>query len=122
MNANSNLSELSYEWDFGSSSVRLVEGNTVATHVFSVPGNYTVRVTVSVNSRNAWSETSILVLGLPVIILDMPPVFNSEFADFSGLVTASLLGGSEVFVEWLVDSNSLSTRHGAGKFRCVHVQ
>jgi hypothetical protein len=113
VNVTSNTSELSYTWHFGSSSLPLAERSSVARHVFSVPGNYTILVLLSVNSHIARSETSVLVLGLPVIVLEIPSVFNSELSDFSILVNASLLGGSEVYMEWSVDGTNLSAPQSA---------
>lgn len=116
LNSKSDPDKLSYEWDFGDSSTGSVDGVNSVDHIFGVSGDFTVTVTVSVNSQTARAETTVQVIGEPMVALTLPPAISSELRDFSEVTTALLRQGSHVDAEWSVDRTAVSTVRVDGQF------
>ena len=113
LNAQSHLDVPLYYWDFGDSSTGFLYGTTTVGHVFSVPGNYTVRLTLWANSQIAHYESTVVVIGFPKLNLEVPMVISSE-DNVSALTTSLLYRGSDIEVVWSVDGSNVSNYYVPG--------
>jgi len=93
---------VSYEWDFGDGTPKVVEGDPVVTHVYAVAGTQTVTLTVtdSEGASATWSK-QLTVKPLPVADFSWSPIFPHTGEEVTFNASASKPdGGTLVSFEW----------------------